>query len=62
MLYSTEGGLALMTENKTEKSRWSVPLRVLAVVLAVALLFSLLMPAVTGLLSQTAGEEQGFAG
>ena len=50
-----------MTENKTEKSRWPFLLRVLAVVLAAAMLVSLIVPAVTGLLSQTGGREQGFA-
>ena len=38
-----------MTENKTEKSRWSVPLRVLAVVLVAALFCSLVLPTLTGI-------------
>ena len=38
-----------MTENKTEKSRWSFPLRTLAVVLVAALFCSLIMPSVIAL-------------
>ena len=40
-----------MTENNTEKSRWSLPLRILAMVLAAALFCSLVMPSVTGVRS-----------
>ena len=38
-----------MNENNTEKSRWSFPLRLLAVVLAAALFCSLILPSVTAL-------------
>ena len=49
-----------MIENKTKKSSLPVLLRVLAVVLVSALLLSLIMPAVSGFLSQTGGDEQSF--
>ena len=49
-----------MIENKTKKSSLPVLLRVLAVVLVAALLLSLIMPAVSGFLSQTGGDEQSF--
>ena len=38
-----------MTENKAEKSRWSFPLRILAMILVTALFCSLVMPSVTGI-------------
>ena len=41
--------MACVTENKTEKSRWSFPLRILAVVLVAALFCSLIMPSVIAL-------------
>ena len=51
-----------MTENNTEKSRWPVLLRALAMALAAVLVFSLIMPTVAGTLSswsrqETASEE-----
>ena len=51
-----------MTENNTEKSRWPVLLRALAMALAAVLVFSLIMPTVAGTLSswnrqETADEE-----
>lgn len=46
-----------MTENKTEKSRWAAPLRVLAMVLAAALLLSLAMPTAIGVRSTKDSEE-----
>ncbi|MBQ4652083.1 MAG: tetratricopeptide repeat protein, partial [Oscillospiraceae bacterium] len=49
-----------MIENKTKKGAWPVLLRVLAVVLVAALLLSLIMPAVSGFLSQTGEDEQSF--
>ena len=48
-----------MTENNTEKSRWPVMLRALAMVLAAVLVFSLVMPSVTGALSSGNKEETG---
>ena len=45
-----------MTENKTEKNRWSFFLRALAMALAAALIFSLVMPSVTGVLSAGNGQ------
>ena len=47
-----------MTENKTEKSRWPVPLRALAVVLVAALFCSLLMPSLIGMRNGKDGEEK----
>ena len=47
-----------MTENKTEKSRWASPLRVLATVLAAALILSLTMPSVIGMRSAKDSEEE----
>ena len=48
-----------MTENKTEKSRWAAPLRVLAMFLAAALLLSLAMPTAIGVRSaKDSGEAQ----
>ena len=46
-----------MTETKTEKSRWAAPLRVLAMVLAAALLLSLIMPTAIGVRSTKDSEE-----
>ena len=46
-----------MTENKTEKSRWAAPLRVLAMVLEAALLLSLAMPTAIGVRSTKDSEE-----
>ena len=45
-----------MTENNTEKSRWPFVLRALAMALAAALIFSLVMPSVTGVLSAGNGQ------
>ena len=47
-----------MTENKTEKSRWSFPLRILAMVLVAALFCSLVMPSVIGMRNAKGGEEE----
>lgn len=44
-------------ETKTEKSRWAAPLRVLAMVLAAALLLSLIMPTAIGVRSTKDSEE-----
>ena len=46
-----------MTENKTEKSRWAAPLRVLAMLLAAALLLSLAMPTAIGVRSAKDSDE-----
>ena len=46
-----------MTETKTEKSRWAAPLRALAMVLAAALLLSLIMPTAIGVRSSKDSEE-----
>lgn len=46
-----------MTETKTEKSRWAAPLRALAMVLAAALLLSLIMPTAIGVRSTKDSEE-----
>ena len=45
-----------MTENNTEKSRWPVPLRALAVVLVAALFCSLILPSVAAM--RRAGDRQ----
>lgn len=47
-----------MTENNTEKSRWSFPLRVLAMVLVAALFCSLVMPSVIGMRDSKEDEEE----
>ena len=46
-----------MTENNTEKSRWPVLLRALAMALAAVLVFSLIMPTVAGTLSSWSRQE-----
>ena len=46
-----------MTENNTEKSRWPVLLRALAMALAAVLVFSLIMPTVAGALSSWSRQE-----
>lgn len=45
-----------MTKNNTEKSRWPVPLRALAIVLVAALFCSLVLPSVS--VRRSAGERQ----
>ena len=47
-----------MTENNTEKSRWSFPLRILAMALVAALFCSLVMPTVIGIRSSKDREEE----